>query len=151
MSRVCPPQSILPAVVRRILLKPKSDPGTESHSEPSTAPPQPSTAHVPTRSYKDGHGPPPPPFTSLTSWPPALTPTPLLQPHSSPALPEVCQTHSHLEPLHLIVSPPGTLFSLRPARRALSITSLCLCSAVTATEKPSPTCSKAVRPSLLLS
>lgn len=82
-------QSILPTVVRRILLQPKSDPVTEPHSNHPWLHVTLSTDS--TGSYKDQHDLLPLTFTSLTSCPPTL-----LQSHSSLVLPQGCQTHSHL-------------------------------------------------------
>lgn len=102
-STLIPLPSVLPTVVRRILLGPKSEPVTESYSEPSMAPPHPE--HIPRpRAW------PPLTFTPLTS----CAPTP---PHP------LCSSHTHLlsfpklfptsGPLHFLFSIPAMLFCRR--------------------------------------
>lgn len=88
-------QSILPAVVRRILLEPKSEPLLSPAQNPPWLHLTQSTAQVLTRSCKDLICPLPPLPPCPHVLPLSASPT-LLQPHSSLTLPQVFQTHSHL-------------------------------------------------------
>lgn len=95
-------QSILPAVVRRILLEPKSDPLLNPAQNPPWLHLTQSTAQVLTRSCKDLICPLPPLPPCPHVLPLSASPT-LLQPHSSLTLPQVFQTHSHLRAFVLAI------------------------------------------------